>query len=142
MKSKIFATRNQAIEVDLTLLLVRLICGIAFILHGMGKIQNPMQWMGSDSPVPGALQLLAAVSEFGGGIALILGLLTRLAAFGIACTMVVAVIMHVFIKGDPFVSQTGGGSYELAAVFLSIALLILVGGPGRFSLDRKIFGAR
>ena len=66
-------------DMDVVLLLIRLVMGYAFILHGWGKIQNPMGWMGPDATVPGVLQLLAAVSEFGGGIALIIGLLTRLA---------------------------------------------------------------
>lgn len=136
------AVRNFPIEVDGALLLLRLVVGAAFIFHGMGKIQNPMAWMGPDSPVPGIFQLLASISEFGGGIALILGLLTRLGALGIAFTMLVAVYTHVNVIGDPFVNPMGGGAYELAATFLCVALLFVAAGPGRFSLDRKIFGSR
>src|ERR1044071_3379761 len=61
------------------LLLIRLVVGSAFMLHGWGKIQHPFSWMGPESPVPGFFQLLAAISEFGGGLAWILGLLTPLA---------------------------------------------------------------
>jgi putative oxidoreductase len=142
MRSKIFCTRVNPLNVDIVLVLARLVVGYAFILHGVGKIQHPLNWMGDQSPVPGVLQALAAISEFGGGIALILGLLTRVGAFGIACTMAVAVFMHRFVMGDPFVNATGGKSYEPAAVFFVFALMFIVLGPGRFSLDRVFFGNR
>lgn len=137
-----FVVRNQASDVSLVLLLIRVVTGYAFILHGWGKIQSPMNWMGPESPVPGIFQALGALSEFGGGILLILGLLTRLGALGLMMTMVVAVIMHAFIMGDPFVNLTGGGSFEPATVYFLISLLILVIGPGRFSLDHKFFGSK
>lgn len=137
---KFFATKAEPVRVDAALFLVRLVAGIAFILHGWGKIQAPMSWMGPDSSVPGMIQALAALSEFGGGIALVLGLVTRLASVGIAITMLVAACMHGLIFGDPFVNLAGGGSYELALVYFTIALLFIAIGPGRYSLDRKIFG--
>lgn len=136
----IFAVRKQPMEVDLVLLIVRLIVGYAFMIHGWGKIQTPLTWMGTESPVPAVFQALAAVAEFGGGLSLILGLVARLGALGIACTMTVAVFMHRFVMGDPFVNLTGGRSYELASAYLLIALVVVILGPGRFSLDRKFFG--
>lgn len=126
---------------DLALLLLRIVAGAAFALHGWPKIQKPFSWMGPDAFAPGALQALAALSEFGGGIAWMLGLLTPLASLGIASTMAVAFWLHAVMKGDPFVSN-GGASYELAAVYFCISVLLLVMGPGRVSLDRKLFGAR
>lgn len=126
---------------SLALLILRLIVGIAFLYHGWGKIQNPFEWM-PGSPIPGFLQFLAAISEFGGGIALILGLLTRIASVGLAITMAVAVYMHSMVMQDPFVSMTGGRSYELAAVFFGIALFLACTGAGKFSLDAKIFGQK
>ncbi len=124
---------------SLGLLLLRLVMGVAFLLHGWPKIQNPFGWIPPEMSVPGVLQGLAALSEFGGGIALILGLLTRLASLGIASVMVVAIGMVHVPKGDPFVSQ-GGSSYELAAVYLACTILFLLLGPGRFSLDALLFG--
>ncbi|HEY1172433.1 MAG TPA: DoxX family protein [Verrucomicrobiae bacterium] len=124
------------------LLLLRLVVGLAFMFHGWGKIQKPFEWMGPDAKMPGYLQMLAAVSEFGGGLAWMLGALIPLASFGILCTMAVAVHTHMIAKGDPFVSNTGGGSYELAGVYLTVALLLLLAGPGRFSLDKVIFGEK
>ncbi len=127
---------------DLVFLFMRIVVGYAFVLHGWGKIQNPWHWMGNESPVPVVFQALAAIAEFGGGFALILGLLTRLGALGIVCNMAVAVYMHRFILGDPFVNLAGGRSYELATAYLLVALLLLIAGPGRVSLDRKVFGVR
>lgn len=126
---------TQPKGVSFALLLVRLVVGVAMMMHGWGKIQSPMSWMGADAPVPGILQALAALSEFGGGLALILGLLTSLAMFGMACTMAVAVYVHAVTKGDPFV-----GGYELATVYLVIAILFIAVGPGKYALDNKIFG--
>jgi putative oxidoreductase len=121
------------------LLLLRLVMGVAFVFHGWPKIQNPMGWMGPESPVPAILQALAALAEFGGGMALVVGLLTRLASLGIATNMIVALGMVHLPHGDPFVSKTGGRSFELAAVYLACAILFLLLGPGRFSLDALLF---
>lgn len=124
------------------LLLLRVVVGVAFAFHGWGKIQHPFNWMGPDAAIPGLFQFLAALSEFGGGIAWALGLLTPLASLGIFCTMAVATHMHMIIRQDPFVAAKGGPSYELALVYLSVAVLILALGPGKFSLDAKLFGQR
>ena len=124
--------------VSVGLLLLRGVVGLAFIHHGWPKFQHAFSWMGPDSGVPSFLQALAALSEFGGGFALILGLLTRLAAFGLTCTMAYAVFMVHIPKGDPFVSM-GGHSYELAAVYLVIMVVLLSQGAGYFAVDSLLF---
>src|SRR3989338_5008993 len=83
------------------LLALRLVAGPAFILHGWPKFQHAFTWLGPQ--VPSWLQALAAFAEFGGGIAILIGLLTRLAALGIACVMLFAIFMVHVPKGDPFV---------------------------------------
>lgn len=125
-----------------TLLVVRVVMGVAFILHGWPKIQNPMGWMNAmgGEGVPSFIQALAALAEFGGGIALVLGLFTPLAALGIVCQMLGALFMVHFPMGHPFVAATGGPSYELPLVYLALAILLLVMGPGRWSLDALLFG--
>jgi putative oxidoreductase len=127
----------------LALLLVRLAMGIAFVLHGWPKIQNPMGWMNAmgGSSVPSFLQALAALAEFGGGIALILGLLTPIAALGIVCQMLGAFLLVHFPQGHPFVSQ-GGPSYELALVYLVVSITLIALGPGKWSLDALLFSRR
>ncbi|MCB1325341.1 MAG: DoxX family protein [Spirochaetales bacterium] len=137
-----FTPTYQGTPASVGLLLLRLVAGLAFLFHGWGKIQNPLSWMGPDSGVPAVLQLLAAVSEFGGGLAWILGLLTSLASLGIAFTMLVATYFHMIVRGDPFVNMSGGASYELAALFLVIAILFMTVGAGRFSIDRFLFGEK
>jgi putative oxidoreductase len=128
----------------LGLLVFRLVMGAAFILHGWPKIQNAFHWMDHmpDVPIPPPyLQALAALAEFGGGIGLILGLLTPLAALGIACNMVVAIAMVHVPQGHPFV-RPSGPSFELAAVYLAGAILLVLTGPGVLSLDALFFRPR
>jgi putative oxidoreductase len=139
---RFFTVPAHSTKEDVAILVFRVVAGIAFMMHGWGKIQNPMGWMGPSAPVPGVLQLLAAVSEFGGGLAWILGLFVPLASLGLLVTMFVAVLTHAVMMKDPFVNPEGGGSYEIASIYFCLALLLLLAGPGRFSLDRKIFGAR
>ena len=141
--SDLFKPLRVSLRVSIGLLILRLVAGMAFIFHGYGKITKPFGWMPADAGVPGILQALAALSEFGGGLAWMLGLLTPLASFGLACTMAVAVWTHAVVMGDPFVAKgPGAGSYEFAAIYLCVAILLLLGGPGRFSLDRAVFGKK
>lgn len=129
----------DGIHRSVALLALRAVAGAGFIMHGWPKIQKPFTWMGPDAPFPGFLQFCAAASEFVGGIALIVGLLTPIAALGLMITMGVAVNSHIS-KGDPFVGQ--GGSYELAAVYFVVMLTLLLIGPGRFSADGVLFSPR
>jgi putative oxidoreductase len=124
------------------LLLVRLVVGAAFVLHGWPKIHDPLHWMDqAPSPPPSALQALAAVSEFGGGIALILGLLTPLAALAIAGTMIGALAMVHLPQGHSFVDPFGP-SFELPAVYLATMIMLLLVGPGVLSADACLFGRK
>lgn len=114
------------------LLVLRGFVGVAMAIHGWGKIQDPFHWLDkAENPPPAIFQFLAAFSEFFGGLALVIGLLSVLASFGIICTMVVAVEHHV-TKGDPF------NKWELAAAYLCVNVLLLLAGPGRISLDSFI----
>ena len=122
----------------IALLVVRFVFGLGLMLHGLPKTKSPFGWMGPDAAVPGILQFLAVFSEVGGGLALIIGLLTPIAAFGIVSTMLYAIFAVHLANGDPFVGK--GGSYESAAGYFSVALLILLAGPGKLSLDALLFG--
>jgi putative oxidoreductase len=73
------------------LFVLRAVAGSAFVLHGSTKIRDPFHWMDhipNVEPAPGVLQALAAVAEFGGGFALILGLFTPIAALAIGCSWI------------------------------------------------------
>ena len=117
----------------LALFLLRMVSGLAFVYHGWPKIQAPFTWMGPEADMPGFLQALAALSEFGGGLAWMLGALTPLFSLGLLGTMAVATYTHAVVLGDPFVGREG--SYELALVYLVVALMFLLMGPGKISVD-------
>jgi putative oxidoreductase len=130
------------------LLFLRLCAGSAMALHGLSKIKSPFNWMGADATVPGILQALAALSEFGGGLALVFGLLTPLACLGIMSTMVVAILAHLTNEATPtyFVKPSDApktaDAYESAAIYFSVALALFLTGPGRVSLDALLFGRK
>ncbi|MDO7845684.1 DoxX family membrane protein [Hymenobacter sp. M29] len=79
--------------------------------------------------------LLAALAEFGGGALLALGLLWRLAVPALLFTMLMATVMHLS-GGDGF----DGYAHALESALLFAGLLLV--GPGRYSLDEKLFGGR
>lgn len=133
---KLFGISRHTVVVDYALLFVRLYMGIAFVQHGWTKIQNPAGWAGDGFPA--FLQVLAAVAEFGGGVSLILGLLTPLAGLGLICTMAVAIDVHRKMGAV----MVGENSWELPGLFLVLALFWILVGPGRFSIDFLLFKYR
>lgn len=132
-----FRTHQVSDRISMALLLLRIIAGVAMMQHGWSKIQAPFAWMGPDSPVPGFLQFLAALSEFGGGFAWVIGALFPLASLGLAFTMAFAFHFHAIVQGDPWVGQS---SFELALLYLTISIVFILIGPGKYSVDRKLFG--
>jgi putative oxidoreductase len=77
---------------------------------------------------------LAALAEFGGGLLLALGLWFRLACLGLLVTMIMATVMHL-TKGDGF----SGYAHALESAFVFLGLLFA--GPGRYSLDERLYGS-
>jgi putative oxidoreductase len=121
---------------DLALLALRLALGAAFVVHGYPKIQHPLTWPAHALPgAPGWLAATAAVVEFGGGIALLAGFLTRIVAFLIAADMVVAIFLVLVPHGAPFVSEAGGPSFELPLTYLVVGFALVMMGAGAMSLD-------
>lgn len=122
------------------LLVMRFVLGMGMMAHGWSKIQKPFDWMGPNGP-PGFLQALGALGEFGGGLAVLLGLLTPLGALGVLCTMIGAwFFAH---QGDPWLSPDSKvKTFENAAMHGALALTLLFTGPGRFSLDALIWGKK
>ncbi|MCB9559894.1 MAG: DoxX family protein [Kofleriaceae bacterium] len=132
-----FATGRLA----LGLAVIRVLAGVALAFHGWTKIQNPLHWMdGMHDAAIGPLQAAAAASEFAGGIGLAVGLLTPLCCLGIIGTMAVAMYHHIG-RGDAFV-RPGKPSWELASVYASVAVGVLLAGPGRWSIDFLLVGRR
>ena len=126
------------------LLLIRVVVGTAMVLHGWQKIGNPFHWMDRMGNAPPAfLQGLAVLAEVGGGAALVVGLLTPLVTLGLACDMAFALLLVHLPKGDPFIAASANGSsYERALVYLAASLAVMLTGPGRYSLDARLFRYR
>ncbi|HZH97558.1 MAG TPA: DoxX family protein, partial [Fimbriimonadaceae bacterium] len=89
----------------------------------------------SKRSIPPLFGYLAVIAEFFGGLGVALGLLTRVAAFGIACTMAVAAYVHIS-SGDPF------KNFELPLVLFGMAVALMFIGAGRMSLDKVFFGKK
>ncbi|OIN11945.1 DoxX family protein [Oceanisphaera psychrotolerans] len=125
-------------------LILRLPVGLILAAHGAQKLfgwfggyglEGTGQWMASIGLTPGYLMaLLAGSAEFFGGIALLLGLLTRPAALVSAFTMLVA-IFGVHFDNGLFMSNNG---YEYALSLLAVTLALAVQGAGRLSVDRLL----
>jgi len=126
------------------LLFLRLVMGLGMVLHGWPKIQHPFGWMNAmPGHPPGLLQALGAAGEFAGGLGLIFGLLTPIAALGVMSTMFVAYLAHLGGPGSLyFVKPMGakGGSYEDVASYFIFGLTLFLTGPGVLSLDALLFG--
>jgi len=126
----------SARQVSIGLTILRVILGATFVMHGGQKlfvygfsgVAGAFGQMGI--PMPGLLGPFVALVEFFGGIAIVLGVLTRLAALGLAATMVVA-ILTVHLKAGFF--NPGGVEFPLA--LLGMAAALITTGGGAFSLD-------
>jgi len=127
---------------DMGLLIIRVGLGVMFMLHGYPKVLGgPEMWTKLGSAMgslginfaPTFWGFMAAFSEFGCGLLLVLGLLTKPASFLLAFTMLVATLKHLS-AGDAFM-HIASRPLELAIVFIAIMLL----GAGKFSLDQKLF---
>jgi putative oxidoreductase len=131
---------------DWTLTLLRLVMGVIFFAHGA---QKALGWFGGYGftgtmgfftnimHIPAPFAFLAICAEFLGGIGLILGALGRIAASGILCNMIVAVLM-VHRPNGLFMNWTGqqkGEGFEYHLLAIAIALVLIVKGSGALSVD-------
>jgi putative oxidoreductase len=124
----------------LALLALRLALGAIMIAHGAQKVFGGMpRFMGmlQNMGIPPVLGYLTAAAEFGGGILLVVGLLTRLAALSILIDMAVAIDKMHWKNG--LMSSGGKVGYEfpLACGIIAFALIFLGAGP--ISLDQAFF---
>ena len=130
-------------------LILRLVLGVVFFAHGAQKL---LGWFGGPGfsgtmgmftgylHIPAPFAFLAIAAEFFGGLGLILGFLTRIAAFGIAVNMLVAVAM-VHRSFGFFMNWTGsqkGEGFEYHLLVLAITTYLMIRGAGAFSVDRAI----
>jgi putative oxidoreductase len=144
MFRKLLATSN-----DWTLTLLRLVMGLVFFAHGA---QKALGWFGGYGfsatmgfftqmmHIPAPFAVLAICAEFLGGLGLIFGALSRIAAFGIAVNMTVAVLL-VHSQFGLFMNWTGqqkGEGFEFHLLALVIAIVLIVRGGGAYSVDQAL----
>jgi putative oxidoreductase len=104
--------------------------------HGFGATMESFEKMG----IPAFLALCAILAESLGPLGLLTGLLTRIAAFGIATNMVVAVFL-IHLKYGFFMNWFGkqqGEGFEYHILVIAIAVALMIGGGGRWSIDGLI----
>jgi putative oxidoreductase len=131
---------------DWVITLLRVVLGVVFFPHGAQKM---LGWFGGRGlqqtlagfkqyiGIPAPLGLLAVTAELFGSLGLIAGLLTRIAAFGVGFTMLVA-LLAVHARHGFFVNWQGdkkGHGIEFHLLAIAIAVAITVRGGGTFSLD-------
>jgi putative oxidoreductase len=126
----------SARQLSLGLAILRIGVATIFIRHGaqklfvfgFGGVTGAFTQMGV--PLPGVTGPLIAILEFFGGIALVLGLLSRLVALGFVCDMAGA-ILFVLLKN-------GFSHFELEFTLLMASLALIFTGAGAFSVDAAI----
>ena len=146
MFRKLVSTSN-----DYTLTIVRLVLGVTFFMHGAQKM---LGWFGGygfhatmgfftqQMGIPAPLAFLAICAEFFGGLGLLVGLLSRIAALGIIVNMLVAIVTVHHVNGF-FMNWTGqqkGEGFEYHLLAIALAIVVLVKGSGAISIDRVIAG--
>ena len=130
-------------RIDAGLLILRLVVGGLFIAHGAQKIfvfglagvSSGFAHMGI--PMAGVTAPFIALLELLAGVALVVGLLTRLASLGLFFDMLGA-IGFVHFKNGFFLPN----GYEFALTLAAVTLALVITGPGVFSLDALVFGRR
>ncbi len=133
---------------DISALVLRLVLGIVFFPHGAQKalgwfggygLKGSLDFFTVKMHIPLVFALLAIAAEFLGSIALVFGLFTRLAAFGIAVVMVVAINL-VHMHNGFFMNWSGmqkGEGIEYHLLVIAIAVALMIRGGGALSADRK-----
>lgn len=112
--------------------LLRIASAYMFMLHGTAKFFSFPVSMGGGSP--SGIYLAAAILEVGGGLLLLLGLLTRPVAFILSGQMAVAYFMAHASQGNALFPIANGG--ESAALFSFVFLYLAAAGGGAWSLDK------
>ena len=124
---------SRAATAGLTLL--RMTAGVILAAHGWEKLVGYQEWhdnvAGMGLPLPAVMAALSIAAELGGGVALVLGLLTRVAALGIVVNMAVAIATVHFSHG--LFARDNGFEYPL--LLLVTGLFFMLRGAGAVSLD-------
>ena len=130
-------------KLNLTTFLLRIVLGISFFVHGLVKFQggigNIVGWFESIG-IPGFLAYVVGAVELVGGIALILGLGTRIVSALLTLVMLGAILKAKLAIG--FLGTAEMAGYELDLAFLVIALFLAVNGSKLWSVDEAVFNKK
>ena len=127
--------RLRDTPLSFAVLLLRLVLAGIMIAHGWAKfhaMHQQTQFVHSLG-MPGWFAYLSLAAEFGGGILLLIGLLTRLASLIILLDMLVAILKVHLPNG--FLGAPGRPGYEYPLALAAIAVVLMLVGGGAFSLD-------
>jgi putative oxidoreductase len=142
-------TTTTPFLVDLALLILRVALGVCFVIHGLGKLgvvgpgnmEGFTGWLkGMGLPMPALQARMAMLTELAGGVLITVGLGTRLAALLVMFTMIVAAAIGHKGGGYLITNNPPGNEYALNLAILMLVLILL--GPGSYSLDQVLFGSR
>jgi putative oxidoreductase len=129
---------------------IRLGLAVIFIAHGGQKLfgiwggpglQTTIEAFERSIGVPSYLTLIAVGTEFFGGLTVLIGFFTRLAAAGLAIDMVAAIIKVHLMNGfflNWSINPGKGHGYEFNLALLAMSIALLLSGPGQFALDRLL----
>jgi len=112
---------------------IRILAGLTLLLHGLPKITNisGVQSFFPNLGLPPELAIPVTLLEVIGGLALLFGILTRIASGLIIIEMIGAVVVAKLSKG--FV-----GGYELELLIVAICISLFISGPGRISIEYDV----
>ena len=129
--------------------ILRAVLGVVFFAHGAQKMlgwfggygfSGTMGYFTGTAHIPAVFAFLAIAAEFFGGLGLLFGFLTRIAAFGISVNMLVA-IATVHGGVGFFMNWTGtqkGEGFEYHLLVLAMTAFLMIRGAGAYSLDRAV----
>lgn len=127
--------RQRASLEPIALLVLRIVVGVIMVVHGWQKVSDIQTWQGHVAsmglPFPMVSAYLGAAGEFLGGLGLIFGFLTPIAAFGVFCTMAVAVFWVHWPNG--LLAKNNGFEYPLT--LMTVALYLMMRGSGPLGID-------
>jgi putative oxidoreductase len=112
---------------------LRIIAGIGFMIHGLPKLLDipGTQSSFTNMGLPPELAVIIGLLEFIGGLAILLGIFTRIAAGLLAINMIGAILLVKLSKG--FI-----GGFELDLLYLAIMISLILTGPGSISIEKNI----